>query len=190
MGLCGMAARREKVVFVCHCVLNQSTRAWWGEAGASRERGMVKDVVGVLMTHGVGAIQMDCPEFGLHGNPRPPRSKDEYNTPEFRHHCREIATAACDEMLALMEKGRDPKVDIVAVIGFENSPSCGVERTTRTIDGRNVSIPGRGHLMDALENEMHRRGLDAPFVGVSLKRSDRERWFRRLEELCMDQDTH
>lgn len=185
-----MAPRREKVAFVCHCVLNQSTRAWWGDAGASRERGMVKKVVEALMGHGVGTVQMDCPEFGLYGNPRPPRSKDEYYTTEFRHCCREIATEACDKIKALLEKGRDPTVDVVAVIGFENSPSCGVERTTCTIEGRNVSSPGRGHLMDALEDEMRRRGLDAPFVGVSLKRGDREMWFRRLEELCSSPDTH
>ncbi|MCK5319417.1 MAG: hypothetical protein KAJ55_16010, partial [Anaerolineales bacterium] len=67
-----MTGNRDKVVFVVHCVLNQTTRARWGEGGASREGGMVSEVVSLLMRQGIGAIQMECPEFSLYGNPRPP----------------------------------------------------------------------------------------------------------------------
>jgi len=53
-----MFRKREKVAFVSHCILNQATRAWWRGGGASRERGMLRDIVEVLLRHGVGAIQM------------------------------------------------------------------------------------------------------------------------------------
>jgi predicted secreted protein len=175
-----MIPRREKVAFVCHCILNQSTRAWWGTGGARREKGMVSDVVGTLMSHGVGAVQMDCPEFGLHGNPRPPRTRDEYDTPEFRRRCREIVTSVCDAIEGLKEKERDPEVEIVAVVGVENSPSCGVEWTTRTIDGESRASRGRGLLIEAVEEEMRRRGLDVPLIGVSMKEDEREDGLRRL----------
>ncbi len=168
---------------MCHCVLNQSTRAWWGSGGARREEGMVSDVVGTLMSHGVGAVQMGCPEFSLHGNPRPPQSRDEYDTPEFRHRCREIAASACDAMKSLQEKGRNPLVEVVAVVGVENSPSCGVEWTTRTIDGESKVSRGRGLLIEALEEEMQRRELDVPLIGVSMKADEREDCLSRLRAL-------
>ncbi|MCW3991950.1 MAG: hypothetical protein NWE79_04530 [Candidatus Bathyarchaeota archaeon] len=180
-----MAERIDKVAFVCHCVVNQSARAWWGEVGASRESGMMSDAIGVLVSQGVGAIQMDCPEFSLYGNPRPPRSTNEYDTPEFRNRCREIASRACDQMECLLERGRDPRIELVAVIGLENSPSCGVERTTRTVDGRRVSAPGRGLLIEALDMEMLLRGIDAPFISLSLRADERAERLDRLEALCM-----
>lgn len=179
-----MTRRREKVAFVSHCILNQATRAWWGEEGAGRERGMLRDVVEVLLSHGVGAIQLECPEFSLYGNPRPPRSKDGYDRPEFRQRCREIARHAREQMERCLEKGRDPEIRVVAVVGVENSPSCGVGRVSRTVGGEIVSRPGRGHLMDALEAEMRRRGIDVPVIGVSLKPGEREDRLRRLGELC------
>lgn len=72
----------------------------------------------------------------------------------------------------------------MAVVGVENSPSCGVSRVSRTMGGEIVSLPGRGHLMDALEAEMHRRGIEVPLVGVSLRPGEREDGLRRLGELC------
>lgn len=172
------------MAFVCHCVVNQSTRAWWGDGGASRENGMISDAISVLMNNGVGVIQMECPEFGLYGNPRHPRSKDEYDTPQFKNRCREIASRSGDQMEGLLGKGQDPRIELVAVVGLENPPSCGVERTTRTVDGVNVSSPGRGHLMETLELEMRRRGIDAPFIGLSLTGPEREERLKRLEALC------
>lgn len=179
-----MIRQGEKVAFVAHCIMNQATRARWGGGGASWKKGMIPEVVRLLMRHGVGTVQMDCPEFSLYGNPRPPRSWDGYNTPDFRRRCREIATRACDRMECFLEMGRDPEIGIAAIVGVENSPSCGVELTTRTINGENIGSPGRGHLMEALEAEMRRRGLVVPLIGVSLKGRDREDQMERLEALC------
>jgi predicted secreted protein len=178
--------KRDKVAFVSHCILNQATRAWWGEGGASRERGMVSDVVGLLMRHGVGAIQMGCPEFSLYGNPRPPRSWGEYDTPEFKEKCREMAVQACEKMETLTERGAEPGIEIIAILGFEGSPSCGVERTTRTIRGERRRAPGRGHLIEALRREMKSRGLQVPFLGVSLREDERRDALRRLEAIVTD----
>jgi len=178
--------KRDKVAFVSHCILNQATRAWWEEGGASRERGMVSDVVGLLMRYGVGAIQMGCPEFSLYGNPRPPRSWEEYDTPEFKEKCREMAVQTCDKMETLMERGTDPGIEITAILGFEGSPSCGVKRTTRTISGERRRAPGRGHLIEALRREMKSRGLQVTFLGVSLREDERRDALRRLRAIVTD----
>jgi len=174
----------EKVAFLSHCILDQATRARWSGGGASRERGMIREVVEVLLRHGVGAVQMECPEFSLYGNPRQPRSKDGYDTPEFRRRCREIAEWACDQMDLRLASGEDPEIRVVAVVGVEGSPSCGVSRIPRTVGGEDVSRPGRGHLMDALEAEMRRRGFLIPMIGVSLRPGEREDGLRRLDALC------
>jgi len=178
-----MNRRREKVAFLSHCILNQSTRASWAGGGASREKGMLEDVVAILLRHGVGAIQMECPEFSLYGNPRPPRSKDGYDTPEFKERCLEIAERACDLMERCL-KGGGAETGVVAVVGVENSPSCGVCRVSRTVGGETVSRHGRGHLMDALGAEMCRRGLVVPMIGVGTKPREREDRLRELEALC------
>ena len=181
-----MIRHPEKVAFVSHCIPNQATRARWRGDGARRERGMLLDAVEVLLRNGVGAVQMECPEFSLYGNPRPPRSKDGYDTPEFRQRCRGIAEHACDLMDRYLAKGSDFEVTIVAVVGVENSPSCGVSRVPMTVEGETVSRPGRGHLMDALEAEMRRRVIDVPMIGVSLNPKEREDCLRRLEALCSE----
>jgi predicted secreted protein len=147
---------------------------------------MVSEVVGILMRHGVGAIQMECPEFNLYGNPRPLRSREEYDTPEFKGKCREIAIQACERMEALMEDGGDPEIEVRAILGFEGSPSCGVELTTRTINGEPRRAPGRGHLVEALQRELRRRGMEVPFLGVSLRAEEGREALRRLEAIIED----
>jgi predicted secreted protein len=147
---------------------------------------MVSEVVGILMRHGVGAIQMECPEFSLYGNPRPPRSREEYDTPEFKGKCREIAIQACERMEALMEGRGDPEIEVRAILGIEGSPSCGVEHITRTINGEPQRAPGRGHLVEALQRELRRRGMEVPFLGVSLRAEEGREALRRLEAIIED----
>lgn len=115
----------KRVANVCHCVTNRSTRAWWCDCGAINEEAMISDAVSVLMKHGVGLVQLDCPEFSLYGNPRPARSRDEYDTPEFRRRCRENATQACDQMEKLFENSQDPKIELFAVVRVDNPPAAG-----------------------------------------------------------------
>ena len=173
----------DRVALLSHCILNQAARCRWEGGGASREGGMLGDVVEALLRHGVGAVQMDCPEFGLYGNPRAPRTKDGYDTPEFKERCREIAERACDTMERCLGVG-GAEIGVVAVVGVEGSPSCGVRRVHRAEGGEAVSRPGRGHLMDALEAEMRRRGLDVPMISVGLGAGEREEGLRTLEALC------
>jgi len=179
-----MFRQREKVAIVSHCILNQTTRAWWRGSGASRELGMLRDVFEILLRHGVGTVQMECPEFNQYGNPRPPRSKDGYDTPRFRERCQEIAKRTCDMIERYLDEVSDLDFSVVALVGVENSPSCGVSTVTRTVGGETVSRPGRGHLMDALDAELRKRGIKVPMIGVSLKPDEREDRLKKLEALC------
>ena len=172
----------DRVIFVSHCILNQSTRARWQGGGARRDTGACREVVDLLMAEEVGVVQMDCPEFSLFGNPRPPMTKEGYDTPGFREACEEIAGRACDMMDAFREAGPEA-VEVVAVLGLEGSPSCGVGRTPRILDGEGVDASEPGLLMEALMEEMRERGIEAPFLGISLRRGEREERLTALKAL-------
>ena len=167
---------RDRVVILAHCIMNQSTRARWEGGGATRTEGAVEEIVTPLLEHGVGIIQMECPEQILYGNPRPPKSRDDYDTPEFKEKCREIAVRA----MQTIENGTP---EVIAALGFEGSPSCGVERTTRTIKGSHAESPGEGLLIEALSQEMREKGLDAPIIGVGLREGEMNLALRKLESL-------
>lgn len=173
---------RDRVVLVSHCVLNQSVRARWGSGEASRKKAMLVDVVDALRELGVGIIQMECPELRLYGNPRQPGTKDDYDTPEFRRICSKIAVWACN--LIMEPTTEDARVDLIAVLGVEGSPSCGVGRTPRTVNGVQVDAMERGLLMEALETEMANRDLKAQFIGMSLREEEQEDRLRRLVAIC------
>jgi predicted secreted protein len=157
---------QDRVVIVAHCILNQATRAKWDGGGVSRVEGAVREVISTLIKRNVGIIQMDCPEFILYRNPRPPKSWDDYNTIEFRRKCREIV----ERTIQHLKKGneRTSKMELLAVLGFEDSPSCGVERTTKTIDGVHRKCQGKGHLIEFLDQKLKKEGFYPPFIGISL----------------------
>ena len=75
---------RDRAVILAHCIMNQSTRASWEGGGASSTESEIEKIITPLLEYGVGIIQMDCPEQSLYGNPRPPMSRDDYDTPESR----------------------------------------------------------------------------------------------------------
>ena len=166
-----MEDESERVVLVSHCILNQSTRARWPGGGARRDAGILRAVIELLMDEGVGVVQMDCPEFSLFGNPRRPRTKEGYDTPEFREICSQIAERACDRMVAFQKTG-PIGVEVVAVLGVEGSPSCGVGRTPRIIDDEGVDASEPGLLMETLMDKIRRMGLDVPIIGMSLREGE------------------
>ena len=166
---------RDRVVILAHCIMNQSIRARWEGGGAKRTEGAIEEIITPLLEQGIGIIQMECPEQPLYGNPRPPRSRDDYDTPEFKEKCREIAVRAVQTI--------GNSTELIAALGFEGSPSCGVERTTRTIKGSHAESLGEGHLIEALRQEMKAKGVDAPIIGVGLREGEMRIALGKLETL-------
>ena len=179
-----MEDESDRVVLVSHCILNQSTRARWPGGGARRDTGFLRDILELLMAEGVGVVQMDCPEFSLFGNPRRPRTKEGYDTPEFREICSQIAGRTCDRIIAFQKTG-PTGVEVIAVLGVDGSPSCGVRRTPRIIDDEGVDASEPGLLMETLMDEMKRVGLETPIIGMSLREGEREERLRALKVLII-----
>jgi len=180
----------NRVVIVCHCILNQSTRAWWRDDGASREEGYLKDVISFLGKYDVGIIQVECPEYNLYGNPRSPKSKDEYDTPDFRAVCCAIAEHTVNIIKKYQEMGQNPSIGVLAILGFEGSPSCGVERTTCTLDDNIVECNGPGLFIEILSNMLVSQNIQIPFLGMSLRKGERNIQLHRLEELLRARGPH
>jgi len=168
-----MVTREElNVVVLAHCILNQSTR-WWLEGKPLRDSGMSIEILNGLAKLGIGILQMPCPEFTFCGNPRPPRTKKDYESlPGFVSHCQSLALQVAKEIRQLLSLSRKPKIRIIAVVGVERSPTCGVKLTPTLKDsnGRFGYSATKGLFIEYLEKELVQHGMSIPILGVDLKK--------------------
>jgi predicted secreted protein len=154
--------RSRRVVFLSHCILNSNTRAQGLVTPESLERS--SRFLKALLDKGIGVVQMPCPElfFGLI---RAPATKKEYGTQGFRDHCDKIAREVVRDISLYLSEG----VDVLAVVGVEGSPSCGVQ-FTHAEPGKPAS-KGRGMFMESIEREFSESGVRVRLVGFPAKSS-------------------
>lgn len=65
-------------------------------------------------------IQLPCPEKTFGGLKRPPMTVEEYDTEEYHRHCRGLL----EGLIADLSDYRVHGVQLVGVVGIEDSPSC------------------------------------------------------------------
>jgi predicted secreted protein len=140
--------RSRKVVVLAHCGLNQNSRV----AGLASYPAAVEEIVYFLIKHDVGVVQMPCPEVMYEGLSRETRTKEQYETPRFRSLCRRIARSTARLIHEYLRNG----VRVLAVLGVEGSPSCGVEEPA-------------GIFIEELKTELKKREIIVPFHGLNLK---------------------
>jgi predicted secreted protein len=88
--------------------------------GWARARGAFPQVVQAILAEGIGIIQLPCPEKTFAGLQRPPMTVEEYDTDSYRQHCIALLNGLIDDLLNY----REHEVELVGVIGIEDSPSC------------------------------------------------------------------
>lgn len=132
--------RSYKIVVVAHCILNQNSRI----QGIAYYAGMINEIVDVLKKHEVGIIQMPCPELTYAGLLRPSQTKEQYDTPAFRRHCKQIASSTADQIEEYVRNG----FKVLAILGVEGSPTCGTEANL-------------GILMEELQSQLKKRKIEA-----------------------------
>jgi predicted secreted protein len=118
--------RKKQILLVSHCILNQNTVI----ENEARAEGAVLSATAWATKQGFGIVQLPCPEFTFLGLNRPPMTYDEYNTPEYRKHCREILTLVLNQSKEYLMHG----YELAGVLGIQSSPSCDPNR------GRGVFI--------------------------------------------------
>lgn len=150
-------ARGRRVVAVIECALNQNAR----DAGAACSPAMNWDLVGLCHAHGIGLVQLPCPEIACLGTGRERAVgcslRDALDTDDGRARCARLAVDAADRLGAYAASG----CEVLAVLGGNpGSPGCAVR-----LDGDTLQ-PASGLLMLTLQAELRRRGLEIPFRGL------------------------
>jgi len=142
------------------------------EEGLAEYPGLEEDIFKALMEKGVGVVQLHCPETRLHGIQRLPMPKNTYDKPEIRA---SYAAQAREEVLQLREFVKNG-AEIVAVVGAEASPSCGINIVGRwkpdvPLETRRFPedidfIEGRGVFMEEFEKALAAEGIKLAWIGV------------------------
>ena len=108
--------RSKQILIVSHCILNQNTVI----PDEARAAGAIFSAVEWAMKQGYGLLQLPCPEFTFLGLNRPPMTYEQYNTPEYRKHCREILKPVLFQTEDYLKNG----YEIAGILGIQSSPSC------------------------------------------------------------------
>lgn len=146
--------RGKRIVFVPYCVLNQNARV----AGAAVRPAALDELVTCLLERKIGIVQIPCPEFELLGLERahlPIRSLMERDSGRTRLH--QLAAELIQQAQAYRKCG----IAVLAILGKNGSPTCGVDVTWR--EGL---VPGAGVFTEELSAALECTGLVIPILGV------------------------
>lgn len=162
------------------------------EANLAEYPGLEEDIVNTAIEQGVGFVQLRCPETRLHGIERLPMPKDSYDKPNIRENYRKQAEGEVAQLKEFVKNG----AKIIAVIGAEASPSCGIHYVAKwkprtepkdrkwpdTVD----FVEGRGVFMEELEKQLIKAGIKPKWIGVpgvSMKKAFPEMFEETLNEI-------
>ncbi len=175
--------RIRKIVVVAHCILNQNSRV----LGIAYYPGMINEIVDVLRKYEVGVIQMPCPELPYAGLLRWSRTKEQYDVPAFRRHCRQIASRIVDQVQEYSRNG----FKVLAILGVDGSPTCGVDETSTGYKGGYLPklapsqeakfTKASGIFIEELQSELNERKIAVPIKGVRDTRASQDAtWLEKL----------
>ena len=121
----------------------------------------------------IGIIQLPCPEFTFCGNPRPPRTRDEYlRLPGFQQHCARLAEETADYLKKLVDNAREPPIKILGIVGVERSPTCGVKFTPVGEGSDKRYEEKKGIFIELLIKSLKEKGLEIPTIGIDLEKPE------------------
>jgi predicted secreted protein len=147
--------RSGKVIFVAHCVLNQNARI----VDAADFPAMFDPLLGYLQKAQVGIIQITCPETYCLGLGR-------FDVRVGLEHPAgmERLQRLIDDLIFTLKEYLFQGMEVVAIIGKEGSPSCGVNQTWYNESGHGE---GQGVFIRELKKKLKDNQLDVPVIGVA-----------------------
>lgn len=167
--------RQRRFVAVIECILDQNVR----DRGAASFPAINHELLQILHEHGIGILQMPCPEIAALGpersRPAGQSLRDALEGDAGRNRCAQLAgevAARIDARVALGNR-------LLAVLGGNpRSPGCAVHPCGTGLDAAS------GTFVKALHAELRRRGHDAPFRGMRdhdpRELADDLAWLRQL----------
>ena len=154
-------ARSKKMVAVINCILNHNARddSW------AKYPGINYEVVDILKKHGVGIIQMPCPEMTVLGLPRTREPGTSIltalDTPEGRARCEELSTFVVDEIEEYIRNG----FKVIAILGGDvESPGCAVPAHKTAMKPEEKEH--FGVFIGVLLENLRKRGIEIPIRGI------------------------
>ncbi len=169
-------ARGKRFVAVIECILNQNAR----DVGAACTPAMDFRLLQLCHEHGVGIVQLPCPEIHTLGfaRQRAPgqRIRDALNEDAGIEHCSTLARDVAERIEVYLEQG----YELVAVLGGNpESPGCAIH------EGPDSLSDHAGLFMRKLQTELRQGGLNPCFLAIrdhdpDLHRIDLEAFERLL----------
>lgn len=165
--------RSKKIVFVCHCVLNQNSIS----DGTADFPGTNEEVVKRLMEAKVGVVQMPCPELMCLGLDRgdikgAERSVVVENTRIRKELLKDEQLQTIDRLVEntvyQIEEYLKHGFQIPGIIGINRSPSCGVNTTSENDE----EVVGEGIFIKALRTSLKNRNIELNIVGIKSSKMD------------------
>ncbi len=178
-------ARGKKLVLLSHCLLNQNSIS----DGTADYASQFIEVVGLLIEHGIGMIQLPCPEVTCLGLDR--MDKEGGRRAVLQENTRIRALMSADgcmatlrdkvaEIIGQVQEYRSHGFSIIGMIGINRSPSCGVDTTTRN----NREEGGMGVFMELLSKAFAGKGRTMKIIGV--KTSEKQKSMDKVRELIRE----
>jgi predicted secreted protein len=175
--------RSGKIVVVSHCILNVHSL----EDDLAIYPGMEEEVVKFLLKKGVSIYQIPCPEVELSGIFRKALPKESYDHPKIRGVYQNLADSLSQTLKSYTKKG----YEIVAVIGAEGSPTCGIDligKWKNNVKGkrefpRDVEfVPGMGVFMEEFKEALSKINVHPRWIGIPGKsiRSIKPESFKKI----------
>ncbi|MCX6807332.1 MAG: 2-thiouracil desulfurase family protein [Patescibacteria group bacterium] len=147
--------RSKKIVFACHCLLNQNARA----QRTAKCHGVVKEFIDFCIENEYGIVAIDCPQLQFEPLIREPATKEYYDNSRMKIISKIIAKKVIEQIKAYLEND----YQICGIFGIEGSPSCGAIKThILSGDGKSVSVKGSGVFIDELKKSLNKAKLEIP----------------------------
>ena len=175
------------IVVVSHCILNVHSL----EDDLAIYPGMEEEVVKLLLKKGVSIYQIPCPEVELSGIFRKALPKESYDHPKIREVYKNLAESISQTLKSYTKKG----YEIVAVIGAEGSPTCGIDLIGKWKDNvkgkrefpRDIEfVQGMGVFMEEFKAALDSIKVHPQWIGIpgkSIRSLKPESFEKTLKEL-------
>lgn len=136
--------RSKRIILLSHCLLNANSKV----EGLAEYQGALKDIVKQIIDEGIGIMQLPCPELTSCGIKRWGMTKEQYDTPFYREHCRTIFKPILQQLQNYTANG----YEVIGIVGIDGSPSCGVNLTCSGNWGGELSgNPRAQEIIDAVK---------------------------------------
>ncbi|WP_425447899.1 CD3072 family TudS-related putative desulfidase [Dethiothermospora halolimnae] len=161
----------KKVILLSHCVLNEKSKVKKSEINPP---GDISNFLNILLEKEIGIIQLPCPELTCYGLKRWGHVKEQFDTIHYRKHCRNLFNIYLDQLKEYIKND----YEIVALIGIEGSPTCGIYKSCTGEwmgeIGSNESLPEMlstiklsntsGILMEEIKCILDKNNIEIPYI--------------------------